>query len=90
MPSNNNTGGVRLGARQAPAKRPGVAQTAGFTSGFLLPTQAHCPSTEHAERFCLLCFQPRPLLASVSARCSKASAQSTLQSALLDRDGLST
>ena len=49
-------------------KRPGVAQTARFTSEVLLPTQAHYPSTEHAERFCLLCFQPRPLLTSLSAR----------------------
>ena len=31
-------------------------------------TQAHCPSTEHVERFCLLCRQPRPVLISLSAR----------------------
>ena len=55
-------------------KRPGVVQTARFTSEFLLPTQAHYPSTEHTERFCLLCFQPRPLLTSLSARWPEASA----------------
>ena len=49
-------------------KRPGVAQTARVTSEVLLSTQAHYPSTEHTERFCLLCFQPRPLLTSLSAR----------------------
>jgi len=49
-------------------KRSGVAETARFTSELTRSTQAHYPSTEHVERFCLLCCQPWPVLISLSAR----------------------
>ena len=32
----------------------------------LLAAQTRDPSTEHADRFCLLCFQPKPILGSLS------------------------
>ena len=85
LPASPKPGGSRF-----KQKRPGVAETAGSTSLLRLPTQTHCPSTKHVERFCLLCFQPKPVLASLSARTPQASAKSPLRNMLLERGELST
>lgn len=56
---------------------------------FAFTAQTHEPSTEHAERFCLLCLQPKPLLASLSVRKPRTSVKAPLQNVCLDKDELS-
>ena len=56
--------------KRKPNKRsgPGVALAAWITQMLHWFAQVRCPSAEHAERFCLLCRQPKPILISLSAR----------------------